>query len=60
MKSPTLFLFLFLCLLVPSVFAQGTLIPPPGPPAPTMKTLDQVEPCKEVNGTNTPGEDVTA
>ncbi|OAI42680.1 hypothetical protein AYO41_00670 [Verrucomicrobia bacterium SCGC AG-212-E04] len=26
-----------------SVFAQGPLTPPPGPPAPTMKSLDQIE-----------------
>lgn len=35
----------FVCalILVPSGFAQGPLIPP-GAPAPTMKTLDQIEP----------------
>jgi parallel beta-helix repeat protein len=38
-----------------SVFSQGSLTPP-GPPAPTMKTLDQVEPRKEINLTNTPGD----
>jgi hypothetical protein len=27
----------------PSMFAQGSLTPPPGPPAPTMKSLDQIE-----------------
>jgi hypothetical protein len=27
-----------------AVFAQGPLTPPPGVPAPTMKTLDQIEP----------------
>src|SRR4051812_5162311 len=36
------------------LFAQGPLSPPPGVPTPTMKTLDQVEPRKEINATNTP------
>ncbi len=35
--------------------AQGSLTPP-GTPAPTMKTFDQIEPRKEVNATNTPGD----
>ena len=43
-----LFPFLFLCLHAPSVFAQGTLTPP-GAPAPTMKTLDQVEIVKPLH-----------
>jgi Right handed beta helix region len=39
----------------PSTFAQGSLTPP-GTPAPTMKTLDQVEARTIVNATNTPGD----
>ena len=35
--------YLALLLLVPSGFPQGSLTPP-GAPAPTMKTLDQLEP----------------
>ncbi len=34
----------------------GPLDPPAGPVAPTMKTLDQVEPRTPVNATNTPGD----
>src|SRR4051812_44068330 len=45
----------FFFVVVASVSAQGPLAPPPGVPAPTMKTLDQVEPRREVNATNTPG-----
>ncbi len=37
------------------LFAQGPLTPP-GAPAPTMTTLDQVEPRITVNATNTPGD----
>ena len=43
-------------LLLPHAFGQGALTPPPGPPAPTMKSLDQVEPRIIVNATNTPGD----
>jgi parallel beta-helix repeat protein len=39
----------------PSTFAQGSLTPP-GTPAPTMKTLDQVEARTIVNAANTPGD----
>ncbi len=35
--------------------AQGPLTPP-GAPAPTMKTLDQIEPRTPVNATRTPGD----
>jgi Right handed beta helix region len=37
-----------------SAFSQGSLTPP-GTPAPTMKTLDQVEARTIVNAANTPG-----
>jgi parallel beta-helix repeat protein len=46
MSANTLrFSFVFTLLAIPSlVFGQGSLTPPPGPPAPIFKTLDQVEP----------------
>lgn len=45
-----------LCLLSPGTgFAQGALTPP-GPPAPSMKTLEQVEARTIVNAANTPGD----
>lgn len=39
----------------PSAFAQGSLTPP-GAPAPTMKSLDQIEPRTPVDAVHTPGD----
>jgi hypothetical protein len=39
---------------ISTVFAQGTLTPP-GAPAPTMKTLGQIEPRTPVDASHTPG-----
>jgi hypothetical protein len=54
---PTLVLALGLTVsLTPAnLFAQGTLTPP-GAPAPTMKTLDQIEARTPVDATHTPGD----
>lgn len=49
---------LLICIAAQCAFSQGALTPP-GPPAPTMKTLDQVEARRPVNATNTPGSSVS-
>ncbi len=42
--------------LIPALFSQGALTPPPGMPAPTMKSIDQVEARTVINLANTPGD----
>jgi hypothetical protein len=46
---------LFIVSALPLAFPQGSLTPP-GAPAATMKTLDQVEARTIINSTNTPGD----
>src|SRR6476661_1617880 len=62
MKARTFLALLILVssfLLPPSSFAQGSLTPP-GPPAPTMKRLDEVEPRTNLQATSAPaGVDTT-
>jgi hypothetical protein len=59
MKTPAQFaalLLLPLAMVEPSsLLAQGTLTPP-GAPAPTMKSLDQIEPRTPVDAMHTPGD----
>lgn len=45
--------------LLATLVLGGNLMPPPGPVAPTMKTLSEVEPRIAINAMNTPG-DATA
>ena len=49
----TIHVSLFTILLAPSAFAQGNLAPP-GAPAPTMKTLDQIEPRTPIKQASLP------
>ncbi|MCA9306598.1 MAG: right-handed parallel beta-helix repeat-containing protein [Phycisphaerales bacterium] len=44
------------CVGVGLVALAGDLNPPAGPVAPTMKSLDEVEPRVAINATNTPGD----
>lgn len=53
--KPTSRSLALLLALASGVCAQGPLNPPPGVPAPTMKTLEQLEPRTPVSLTTTPG-----
>jgi parallel beta-helix repeat protein len=53
--APAAAAVLSVCCLLPSAFGQGSLTPP-GAPAPTMKTLAQIEPRTPVDATHTPGD----
>jgi hypothetical protein len=56
---PILIFGLFALILTPSAFPQGSLTLP-GPPAPTMKRLDEVEPRTNVQASPAPaGVDTT-
>src|SRR5580698_3192796 len=53
--APALLAFATLNSQLSTTFAQGSLTPP-GAPAPTMKSLDQVEARTIVDAANTPGD----
>jgi hypothetical protein len=58
-RLPVAFLVLASFFLIhPSSFGQGSLTPP-GPPAPTMKALDQIEPRRPISLDHTPGDAVS-
>ncbi len=46
----------FAAMIASAVLYAGPLDPPPGPVAPTGKTLTQIEPRIAINATNTPGD----
>ena len=56
MKTPHLLTATLTFLIASHGFGQGALNPPPGAPAPTMKSLDQVEPRILMSAINTPGD----
>lgn len=56
--SRRLFIFLSALAATVALHGQGALFPP-SDPAPTMKTLDQVEPRTIVNASNTPGDETS-
>src|SRR4051794_28495446 len=56
MNTAHRFLFVLLLSLVARAASPQGSLTPPGAPAPTMKTLDQLEPRVPVSATTTPGD----
>ena len=56
MRTHAKYIFILMTSLTIVCFVQAGPLEPVNPPAPTMKTLTQVEPRTIINATNTPGD----